>query len=78
MNNIGRIRVVGAFMAPGAYIRMAPRGVHRRVVMIDAGYWFIPMTLETGDPGPDRMIIPTLPWMTILTLLEFKDLDAVM
>ena len=55
MNHIGGIRVVGAFMALGAYIRMASCGVHRREVMIDAGYRFIPMTLEAGDPGPDRI-----------------------
>ena len=78
MNHIGGIRVVGAFMASGAYIRMATRGVHRRVVMIDAGNRFIPMTLEAGDPGPDRMIITALLGMAILTLLQFEDFDAVM
>jgi hypothetical protein len=46
--------------------------------MIDAGYRFIPMTLEAGNPCPDRMIIPALLGMAILTLLQFEDLDAVM
>ena len=78
MNHIGGIRVVGAFMALGAYIRMASRGVHRREEMIDAGYRFIPMTLKAGDPGPDRMIITALLGMAILALLQFEDPDAVM
>jgi hypothetical protein len=46
--------------------------------MIDAGYRFIPMTLEASYPSPDCMIIAALLGMTILTLLQFEDLDAVM
>ena len=46
--------------------------------MIDIGYRIIPMTLEAGNPKPDRMIITALLGMAILTLLQFEDPDAVM
>jgi hypothetical protein len=46
--------------------------------MIDAGYRFFSMTLGASNPGPDCMIIAALLGMTILTLLQFEDFDAVM
>ena len=77
MDHIGRIGVVGPFMALSAYVCMTPSGFHRGVVMVDAGYGFIPMALDAGDPCPDRMNILGLLRMTIPALLQFKDLDPI-
>jgi hypothetical protein len=77
MNHVGCIGVVGAFVALGAYIRMTPINVHRRKVMVDAGYWLVPMTLEASYLCSDGMIVAALLWVAILALLQFKDLDSV-
>ncbi len=46
--------------------------------MVDAGYRFLPMTLEASDPSPDGMTINALLRVAILTLLQFEYLNPIM
>ncbi|MGE5840098.1 MAG: hypothetical protein ACM34H_09200 [Deltaproteobacteria bacterium] len=77
MNDEPCIRVVGAFVALGAHIRMTPNRVHGRIVMVDAGDRFLPVALEAGDLGSDGVTVQALLRVAVFTLLKFEDPDPI-